>query len=107
MAFGVEYFRFSFAYGNTNPFIDARASENFQVARDYAGLDRFPVCCCVIVARIVRGRRGHVNRCSCASLRKTVQKFFSVAEVFTKTFKQKTPPLVVSGGAETAKGRSY
>src|SRR5258708_25869653 len=37
---------------------------------DYAGLDLLPVCCCVIVERIVRGRGARVNGSGCAWFRK-------------------------------------
>jgi hypothetical protein len=48
----------------------------FSGGEDYAGLDRIPVCCCVIGERIVRGRGARVNGSGCAWFRKTVQKFF-------------------------------
>jgi hypothetical protein len=48
----------------------------FSGGEDYAGLDRFPVRCCVIGERIVRGSGARVNGSRCAWFRKTVQKFF-------------------------------
>src|SRR5713101_8737296 len=64
--------RFTFAYSNTSPFCRARptevrtdATEFFSGGEDYSGLDRFPVCCCVIVERIVRGRGARVNGSGC------------------------------------------
>src|SRR6266851_1652530 len=69
-------FRFSFAYDNTSLCVDARAPEKLSGGEDYSGLDLLPVCCYVIVERIVRGSGARVNWSGCARFRKMCKSFF-------------------------------